>query len=426
MTPPVRKTTKRHPRRIPLVAAILSLLLLTAARPTAAQEWTRFRGPNGSGLAPAAPIPVSWTEADANWRVELPGPGNSQPVLWGGRIFVTSARKDGAERIIQCLGTEAGKAHWTKSLPAATHSKHQRNTFATSTPAADAERIYAAFSDPMSLTLRAFTHEGKEVWTRDLGAFESKHGGGGSPIVFEEMVVLANEEDTDSFVIALDRKTGETRWKSARRTEEAAYGTPCVFEPAGGPAELILSSHAHGLSSIDPRTGKENWSARVFDKRTVSSPVVAGSLILATCGSGGGGNYLAAVRSGGKGDVTASHLAFKVTKAMPYVPSTLVKGDIVFLWGDVGVVSCVDAKNGEIIWQARAGGNFSGSPVCVGERLYCLSEEGEAVVIDAARRFNLLGRSPLGEGTRSTPAVAGGRMYIRTYTHLISIGGKAD
>jgi len=426
MTPPVSKTTKRCPRRTRRLAAVLFLPLLATVRPCVAQEWTRFRGPNGSGLAPAAQIPVSWTEEDANWRVELPGPGISQPVLWGSRIFVASARKDGKERILQCLNTEVGKVLWSRTFPAETHSKHQRNTYASSTPAADGEHVYAAFSDPKSLVLRALTHDGKDAWAHEFGPFDCKHGGGASPIVFKELVVLANEVDADSFVIALDRKTGETRWKSARTTEEAAFGTPCVLEPAGGPPELVFSSHAHGLSSLDARTGKENWSARVFDKRTVSSPVIAGTLVLGTCGSGGGGNYLAAVRAGGKGDVTASHLAYKVTKAMPYVPTTLVKGDLVFLWGDMGVVSCVDAMTGEIVWQARAEGNYSGSPVCVGDRLYCLSEEGEAVAIEADREFKLLGRSPLGEGTRSTPAIAGGRMYIRTYTHLISVGGKVE
>jgi outer membrane protein assembly factor BamB len=413
-------------RRVSPVASLHLLLgaLLAQSPRGSAQEWTRFRGPNGSGLSAATSVPAEWTEKDFNWRVELPGPGHSQPVLWGERIFLTSAVDAGAERIVLCLRAKDGATEWTRKYRSSTFKKHERNSYASSSPAADEDRVYFVFSTSDAYTLGAVGHDGKDAWTRDLGPYVSQHGCGASPIVIEDLVVLGNEQDGSSFLVAVDRKTGETRWKTDRKTAEVAYGTPCVFQAKDGKRELIFSSHAHGLSSVDPATGALNWEAVVFDKRTVSSPVIAGGLIVGTCGSGGGGNFAVAVKPGGKGDVTSTHVAYKIQKSMPYVPTPIAKDDLLFLWADMGVVSCVEATTGKVLWQERVGGNYSGSPVCVGDRIYCMSEEGDVPVVAASREFKLIARNPLGEGSRSVPAVAGGRMYLRTYTHLVSVGGR--
>lgn len=409
------------PRRTPALSACLACLI-SAGLP--AQEWTRFRGPNGSGVSEADGIPARWSEKDHHWKVKLPGQGISQPVLWGEKLFLTSAEEEGARRLVLCLRAGDGGVEWSKGFALSTHGKHSRNSYASSTPTVDGERLYVALSDPRALHLKALDHSGKELWSRDLGKYDAKHGEGSSPVLFEDLVVLANEQDGESFLIALDRKSGETRWKRPRSTEESAYGTPCAYrEPDGRPA-LLFSSHAHGLSSIDPRSGEVNWEARVFDKRTVSSPIVAGGLLMGTCGSGGGGSFLVAVRPGGKGEVAASHVAYKLTRTIPYVPTPVAWQDLLFLWGDMGVVTCAEAATGQVVWLERAGGNFSGSPVAAGGRIYCISEDGEVVVLAASREFKLLARNPLGEGSRSTPAIAGGRMYLRTYSHLISVGGK--
>jgi outer membrane protein assembly factor BamB len=153
---------------------------------------------------------------------------------------------------------------------------------------------------------------------------------------------------------------------------------------------------------------------------------VASGLVIGTCGSGGGGNYLVAVKPGGSGDVSNSHVAYKLTKVMPYVPTPITNGDLLFLWGDKGVVTCVNAPTGETVWAERVGGNFFGSPIRVEDRLYCLSADGDCVVLTATSQFKVLARNPLGEGSHSTPTVAGGRLYLRTFSHLISIGGKTN
>ena len=402
----------------------LPLLFVLASFSLRAQEWTRFRGPNGTGLSDAESIPATWTQSDVNWRVPLPGEGHSQPVIWGDRLFVTAAADEGRKRFVVALRCADGTTAWTTVYDSKTFKKHVRSSYASATPAVDEKRLYAVFSTPDSYALRALDHDGKELWFRDLGAFKSQHGDGASPIVHGELVVLANEQDGESFVVALDRSTGDVKWKSPRKSEEVAYATPSVLRAADGRESLVFSSHAHGISAVDPKTGALEWESPLFDKRTVSSPVIAGDVIVGTCGSGGGGNFLIAVRPGGKGDVSKSHLAYKLTAKIPYVPTSVYKDGLLFLWGDLGVVTCVEAPTGKTVWEKRVGGNYSGSPICVGDRLYALSEEGEAVVIAASREYALLGKTPLGEGSRSVPAVARGRLYLRTYSHLISVGGN--
>lgn len=409
-------------RSLRRLSAYVFVVLVAAPLAAQAQEWTRFRGPNGSGVSTATTVPTSWTEADYNWKVELPGQGHSSPVVWGHKLFLTSAEEDGARRLALCVDTSSGKILWQREFPFGSPKKHLQNSYASSTPAVDAERVYFALADDEHYLLKACDHDGNDVWQYDLGPFQSQHGSGTSPIVYEDMVLLGNDQDGPSYLLALDRRTGEKRWQAPRKSAVVAYSTPCVYQPAGGPPELIFLSEAHGVTSLDPHSGQVNWEFSAFDKRTVSSPVIAGDLILGACGSGAGGNYVAAVRPG-KGS-EAPEEVYRVKKSAPYVPTSVAKGDLVFLWGDAGVVSCIEAADGEVVWQKRIGGNYSGSPICVGEALLNVSADGEVVVLRAGRAFEELGRMPLGEEFRSSPSVAGGRLYLRTVSHLFSIGGK--
>jgi outer membrane protein assembly factor BamB len=287
--------------------------------------------------------------------------------------------------------------------------------------------VYVAWSTPEEYTFMALDHSGNLVWRRNLGPFDSQHSCGTSPIVYEDMVILNNDQDGPSYLIAVDRKTGETVWQKEREIAVVAYSTPCLYEPEGKPAELIFNSQAHGITSVDPRTGKTNWEAKgVLDKRSVSSSVISSGLAIATCGSGGGGNYVVAVRPGTVDPSGQPKEVWRYTKggAAPYVPTVLAKGKHLFLWSDQGIVSCLDGATGEQIWQKRVGGNYSGSPICVNDKLYCMSDEGECVVVSATENYELFGKMPLGEFSRSTPSAAHGRLYLRTYSHVISIGGK--
>ncbi len=405
-----------------LVTALLALFAAPLAR-AGDDDWPRFRGPNGEGTSAAAGIPVRWTEADYNWKVEVPGTGHSSPVLWGDRIFLTTADAATARRTVLCLRAADGGVAWRRDYPSKTYRQHQDNSFATSTPAADAEAVYVTWTTPDEVALLALDHRGSDRWRRDLGPFEAKHGSGTSPIVFENLVVLANDQEGRSFLVAVDRKTGETRWQTQRRTGLAAYSTPCVRQRDDGPPELVFTSTADGLTAVDAATGKVNWQVeKVFLDRCVASPVLAQGLVIAGFGFGNRGTRLVAVRPGAKDSPPA--LAYDVTKDVPLVPTPLVKDGRLFLWADDGRVTCLDAATGRVLWRERVDGEFYASPVCVQDRLYGVAKNGDVVVLAASEKFELLARVPLGEPCNATPAVAGGVMYLKTRSHLVSLGGK--
>lgn len=419
-----------HASRTVILSAIYGLvvlcLLITAPELARAQEWTRFRGPNGSGVSEAANIPATWTDKDYNWKVKLPGVGHSSPVIWKDKVFLTSADNDTALRHVLAVSTADGGTLWERTYASSTHTKHTLNSFASPTPTVDDERAYFVWSSPEEYSVRALTHDGQEIWHRSLGPFVSQHSCGTSPIVYGDLLILNNDQDGVSFLVALDRRTGEPVWQTPRNSTAVAYSTPCVYEPAGAPAELIFNSGAHGITSINPNNGAKNWEISVFDKRSVSSPVIAAGLIFGSCGSGGGGNYVVAVRPGKADGSVQPEIVYKVTKSAPYVPTLVAKNDLAFLWSEQGVVTCLDADSGDVLWQKRAGGNYYGSPICIADRLYCISTDGEVVVLAAGPEFAELGRNQLGEGSHSTPAVTDGVLYLRTFSHLFSLGKKTS
>jgi outer membrane protein assembly factor BamB len=368
-------------------------------------------------------------------------------VLWGDKIFLTCA-DDGktAERQVVCLSAADGRILWARKYSSKLHRKHELNSFASATPAVDEERVYVTWSTPEEYSLLALDHAGNEVWRSNLGPFVSQHSCGTSPVVFEDLVIIGNDQDAQdkvdlsqigkSYLVALDRKTGSVRWKTPRRSDLVAYTTPCLYQPKGSEPQLIFNSKAHGMTSIDPRTGKVNWeisevgTSPLLSMRSVSSPVLAGEVITATCGQGAGGNYLVAVRPP-DAKTAEPQRVYRVEQkeGAPYVPTPIARGNLLFLWGDGGIVSCIDARSGKMQWGGgkRVGGNFYGSPVCVNDKLYCVSAKGQVVVLAASAKYQLLARNDLGDLCHSTPAVAGGRMYVRTYQHLFSVGGaKAE
>jgi outer membrane protein assembly factor BamB len=403
------------------------LFLPLVARPAPAQEWTRFRGPNGSGVSTATTVPVRWTEKDYNWKVELPGVGHSSPVLWGERLFVTSADEKTGTRHVLCLRVRDGERLWSREFVGERLGKHADNSFATATPAVDERHLYVTWGNSKEYLVVALDHDGKEVWRSDLGSFKAGHGFGPSPIVHGDLLIVPSDQDGPSALFALERATGKVRWKAPRRSK-AHYTTPCVYQPAGRAAELVFTSYEHGITAIDPATGRVNWESDVFDKRhietAIGSPVVAGDLVLGTCGWLGVRQEVVAVRPEPGDEKPKAREVYRIDRSAPLCTTPLVRGDLLFLWSDGGTVTCADVRTGEVHWRERVPGSYYSSPVCVGDHLYGVSREGEVVVLAAAKRFELVARNALGEGTHSTPAVADGRLYVRTFSHLISLGGK--
>ena len=413
--------------RITWVYAVIAAgVLIGSSANVGAQEWSRFRGPNGTGVSDASTIPTQWSEKDYNWKLALPGIGHSSPVVWDKKIFLTSADPASGTRLVLCASTD-GRLLWQTPYESAAHHVHTQNSLASSTPAADAERVYMAWATPEEFSLVALDHSGRQVWRKNLGPFTSEHGFGTSPIVYEGLVIVTNDQEGDSFVLAVDAKTGDERWRAKHRSlprQNASYSAPCVFTPDDGEPQLIVNCWAHGITSLNPRTGKTNWEIDVFHNRPVSSPIVVAGLIFGTCGNGGGDNSIVAVRPP-KGPTDRPEVAYKIERSLsPYVPSLIAKDDLVFAWTDRGIVSCIEAATGNVIWKQRVGGNFSSSPVRVRDRIYGISYDGDVIVIAADREFKQLAKNSLGEPTRATPAVSGGVMYLRTESQLLSIGGK--
>ena len=213
-----------------LNSCVTILLVTNAVFQASAQEWTRFRGPNGTGISPAKTIPTKWTEKDFNWKTDLPGTGHSSPVLWGDKIFLTATgEKDGIS--VLCFGVADGRLNWRRDFPLAAFKQHKFNNYASSTPAVDKDRVYLLWHEVQRVTVIALDHKGKTAWERDLGPFASENGSGMSPIVYEDKLIIGNEQDGPSFITALDTKTGKTLWQTPRNAAKVSYSTPCVFEP---------------------------------------------------------------------------------------------------------------------------------------------------------------------------------------------------
>ncbi|MBM4069137.1 MAG: hypothetical protein FJ271_09365 [Planctomycetes bacterium] len=407
----------------------ISLWLLgMLTSPAAGQEWTRFRGPNGSGLSTARSLPFRWTESDVAWKVKLAGTGHSSPVLWGNKIFVTSGNDKTGTRIVQCLENKASPARerpqflWQKEYSGPVSGKHADNSFASATPAVDERQVYVTFASAKDYLVIALDHAGKEAWRIDLGPSRAGHGCGASPIVHDGMVIVPNDQDGKSCAVALDTKSGKVRWRIERKSR-TAYGTPCIFQQSGKPAELILVSYEQGFTSIDPRTGQTNWEADVFSKKhvegAIASPIIHGNLVLGTCGWLGVQYETVALAP--RADGKRPKVTYRIEKVAPLVPTPLVQGDLLFLWNDRGVVTCADAEIGKTHWRERVPGSYYGSPVFANGHLYAMSREGDVVVLAADRKFRLVARNLLGEGSHSTPAIAGETLYLRTFTHLAAI-----
>jgi outer membrane protein assembly factor BamB len=387
-----------------------------------AQDWPRFRGPNGSGISAAN---VSWSQSDRLWKVKLPGKGHSSPVLWGERLFVTSGDVQSGQRLVICLDCKNGRTLWTQTYPVAKHRQHEDNSWASGTPAADERRVYVPFASPQDYLIVALDHAGHEKWRVDLGPFNSGHGFGVSLILHDGLVIVSYEHEGKSSIVALDCDTGKTRWQIPRKSK-TTYSTPCVLQPKGQPAQLIFGNYEHGVTSIDAKSGTINWEIDVFDKghieTSIASPLVAGDLVIGCSGWLGVKKEVIAIRPPQAGK--KPEIAYKLTRGAPLVPTPLVKDDLLFLWEDDGIVTCADARTGKTHWQERVEGNFYASPICAGDRLINVSRSGEVVTLAAGRKFAAIDRFALGEGSFATPAVIGSVLYVRTFGHMLAFVGK--
>jgi outer membrane protein assembly factor BamB len=437
------------------------LIPLTIAPAAADEPWPRFRGADGAGQGGALRFPRQWGDADWAWTVRLPGAGHASPVVWGDHVYTASGEPDPTDaargtRIVSCHGLADGRLLWAVRLPGPFDRHHAMNSSASGSLAAGPAGVCWLWGTAAGVHLAALDHDGTRQWQVDLGPFVSEHGYAGTPTVHGDLVIVAVEHEGPSFVAAFDRATGRERWRLPREPGRATYATPLLVP--GPPPQLVVASTTHGLTGIDPATGTVAWERRCFPKRAVSSPVAIGPagerLVIGTCGDGGGDNALFALRVpaplagearqlagearplagkarplagkarplAGKARPPEPEVAFQLDRSVaPYVPTPVLGVAGLHLWGDRGVLTCVDPVTGVVRWRGRVGGSYSASPIVVGGTVVNVSGDGEVVVVADGDAFEVLGRTALGEECRSTPAVVGTRMVFRSNTTLRAI-----
>jgi outer membrane protein assembly factor BamB len=391
---------------------IITMFLLTAA--ALAENWTEFRGPTGQGHSRERGLPLTWSETEnVAWKVPIPGRGWSSPVLVDDQIWLTTALDDGRSLRALCLNRDTGSIVHNVEVFQLTDpgTVHQKNSHASPTPILEGDRVYLHFGSHGTACL---TRSGQIVWkTQDLKYYH-RHGPGGSPVVYGDLLIVSCDGYDLQFVVALDKRTGKIRWKSPRKGYQA-YTTPLMIQVQG--KDQLISPGAHRAVAYEPLTGKEIWSIRYGDGYSNVPRPVYGHGLAFIC-SGFEQAVLLAVRPDGRGDVTDSHVAWSLKRAVPLTPSPLLVGDELYLVSDNGIASCLDAKTGKSHWQQRLGGNHSASPIFAQGRIYFLNEEGESIVIEPGKEFKKLATNQLDGQTLASMAVSGKAIFIRSASHL--------
>lgn len=400
-----------------LFSALIGCLCGTAA-PEA--QWPEFRGPTGQGHSPEQGLPLDWSESrNVVWKRPVPGRGWSSPVVSGNQVWLTTAVKASGGASLRALSfavdTGAPMADVEVFRSRRGDALNPKNSLASPTPIVDGDRVYVHFGQDGTAALTA---SGDIVWKTQL-RYESQHGSGGSPVLYKDLLIVNCDGADDAYVAAIDVATGKVRWRTRRRMPfDQAYATPLVVRV--GDNDQVVSPGAYRAAAYDPLTGREIWRVDYDDGfSNVPRPVAGNGLVYIATGFQQ--PTLLAVRTDGTGDVSHSHVAWKISRGAPLTPSPLLVGDLLYFVSDGGVASAVDARTGEFIWQHRLSGTFSASPVFADGRIYFQSEEGVTTVIAPGREFRQLATSQLDGATLASPAVAAKSFFLRTATHLYRI-----
>ena len=428
-----------RPCDLALTRTFLFAVLLTSSTAAIAEDWPGWRGPRGDGTSSETNVPVSWdatTGAEVAWRVPLPGEGVGSPVVWKERLFVVSCVNETGERLLHCLDPKTGSTRWQRTVfQGPLETLHRLNSRASSTPATDGKSVFVAFlqvdgrlipapnvGSPRDMTpgrmlVAAYDMDGNVLWTRSPGPFISAHGFCSNPVLYNDLVILNGDHDGDSYLVALDRDTGEERWKVDRAYKIRSYVTP-LLRTTGGRDQLVLGGSQH-VASYDPRTGKQHWRMEGPTEQFVASMVFDGSLFFLTAGFPD--RHILAIRPDGYGDVTNTHIAWRASRGASYVPSPIVVGRYFVIVSDRGIASCFEASTGKRHWMERLGGSHSASLVAAGGLVYFLSDDGVTTVIRPGPKFEVVGKNPLGERCSASPAISEGRLFYRGENSLFAI-----
>ena len=407
-----------------MIRATLVISLLLVASLASAGEWPAWRGPRGDGQADEPNVPTKWsTSENVHWKVPIPGGGHSSPIVFGDRIFLTTATESDQKRSLLCLNRADGKTIWEREvLRAPLEHRHERNSYASATPATDGKHVWVSFLGQPNIQLACYDMDGNEVWRKSPGTFSSVHGFCSSPVLYKDLVILNGDQDAQAWIVAFDKLTGEARWRTDRPNRVRSYCTPLVIDVDGKP-QLTLSG-SKSVASYNPDDGKQIWLIDGPTDQFVASLAYADGILLAT--GGFPQLHIVAINPRGSGNVTGSNIVWRTHKGASYVPSPVAHGDYFFVVADNGIASCFEARTGELKWKERLGRRHSASLVTAGGNVYFLDDDGETFVVKAGPQFELVSQNSLGESCFATPAVSHGQLFIRTASQLYCIGKPDD
>jgi outer membrane protein assembly factor BamB len=411
------------PRSPLAILAGLGFFLFGSA---SAEDWPGWRGPRGDGTSIEKKVPTKWDGANGEgvlWKAEIPGDGHSSPIVFGRRVFISTALTDTQERVLLCLDRDSGKELWRRTVvTSALERKHRENSYASSTPATDGERVFITFLDGLDAVVAAYDLDGKQLWLVRPGRFTSVHGFSSSPVVFEDKVIINGDHDGDAWIAALARKDGATLWKIDRENKKRSYCTPLIRELAGR-TQMILSG-SKSVASYDPRNGQRHWIIDGPTEQFVASIVYNPKHDMLFMTGGYPDHHILGIRPDGQGNVTQTHIAWRTNKGVSYVPSPISEGDYFVVVNDSGIASCFHAKTGELYWNERVGPHAHSSIVSANGLVYCTTDDGTTTVIKPGPTFDVISRNTLGEACFSSPAISDGRVFLRGAKHLFCFAEK--
>lgn len=388
------------------------------------EDWPGWRGPRGDGTALDKNLPVRWSTTEGiAWKAPIPGVGHSSPVVAGDKVFLTTCLVDKKQRVLLSIDRHTGQILWQRVVVTAPlEQKHGLNSFASSTPASDGKHVWISFLQYPDMIVACYDVAGNLIWKKSPGKFFSRHGFCSSPVLYKDLVIVNGDQDAEAYIVALDRATGEERWRADRPNRTRSYCVPLIVDMAGK-KQLVLSGNMC-VASYDPDTGKQHWLIDGPTEQFVASLVPGQGLLFLTTGFPEYHNL--AIRPDGQGNVTKSHIAWH-EKNVParkaaYVPSPIAFDQYFYVISDLGWLSAFEAKTGKRLWLEKLGRHHSASPVLADGRLYLTDDDGITYVLKAGRTFEVLARNPLGDECYSSPAVSDGKIFIRTSRSLWCIG----
>jgi outer membrane protein assembly factor BamB len=410
------------PGRRVLAGFFLLLLLLSASR-AAAENWPCWRGPRLDGTSVESNLPVRWDSTNVLWKTALPGQGHASPIVWADRLFTVAVQPEDQSRRLLCLDRGSGKLLWQQSvLVSPLEKKHSLNSHASSTPATDGSLVYVAFLDRREMVVAAYDFSGAQKWLVRPGTFASMHGFCSSPILFEDLVIVNGDHDGDSYLVALDRRTGATRWKTPRENKTRSYCVPLIRDLAGR-TQMILSGDKC-VASYDPRNGQRHWIIDGPTEQFVASIVYNDRAGLLFVTGGFPDHHILAVKPDGTGNITRSDkIVWRTNRGVSYVPSPIAEGNYFLVVSDSGVAHCFEATTGRLAWQERMGEHHA-SLVSAGGLVYFLNDNGATHVVRPGPAYELVAKNELGEKTFASPAISAGRLFIRGDKHLFCLASR--